>query len=438
MKTKILRNAFISVGVLFALTRLLAAGTGDGRGFVGVGNALPANIIVVTNTNDSGPGSLRDALASANDGDTINATGVSGTILLTSGELQIHHNVTINGPGAGTLAVNGNAASRVFENFAKDATISGFTITNGFTSDTNGGGGILNHGELTLSGTSIRGNNTGTCGAWCVGSGGGINSNSGGTLTVTNSIISDNSSGGGGCGISSRGGGLFLAGGGTATVTDSTISGNNGFFGGGISSSLPMLTVTNSTISDNSAGIENYCAGFGGGIDNNSGGTLMLTNSTIIGNTAGALGGGVYNDHGTLTVTNSTISGNSTPARGGAISNLGAAAIGDTILNAGASGGTIDNAGTFISLGYNLASDNGGGVLTGPGDQINTDPVLGPLQDNGGPTFTQALLPGSPAINAGNPIFITPPPRYDQRGRGFPRIVHGRIDIGSFEVQRRH
>ena len=77
-------------------------------------NALPANIIVVTNTNDSGPGSLRDALAVANDGDTIDATGVSGTILLTSGELQITHNVTINGPGADNLAVDGNAQSRVF------------------------------------------------------------------------------------------------------------------------------------------------------------------------------------------------------------------------------------------------------------------------------------------------------------------------------------
>ena len=83
------------------------------RGLVEVGNALPANIIVVTNTNDSGPGSLRDALSIANDGDTIDATGVSGTILLTSGELQINHNVTINGPGAENLAVNRSLLNRV-------------------------------------------------------------------------------------------------------------------------------------------------------------------------------------------------------------------------------------------------------------------------------------------------------------------------------------
>src|SRR5215472_10074327 len=123
MKKTILRNIFISVGAIFALTQLLAAGTSDGSGFVGVGDALPANIIVVTNTNDSGPGSLRDALAAASDGDTIDATGVSGTILLTSGELQINHNVTINGPGAANLAVNGNASFTVFHNFASNATI---------------------------------------------------------------------------------------------------------------------------------------------------------------------------------------------------------------------------------------------------------------------------------------------------------------------------
>ena len=81
-----------------------------------------------------------------------------------------------------------------------------------------------------------------------------------------------------------------------------------------------------------------------------------------------------------------------------------------------------------------MSSDDGGGFLTGAGDQINTDPLLGPLQDNGGPTFTHALLPGSPAIDAGDPNF-TPPPDYDQRGPGFDRVVNGRIDVGSVEIQ---
>jgi hypothetical protein len=165
---------------------------------------------------------------------------------------------------------------------------------------------------------------------------------------------------------------------------------------------------------------------------------MTVINSTISGNTVDGYmcaGGGIRNA-GTFTLTNSTLSGNSAPSgQGGAMSNAGQTMIGDTVLNAGASGGTIfNNGGTITSLGYNIASDNGGGVLTGPGDQTNTDPTLGPLQDNGGPTFTHALLPGSPAINAGDPSF-TPPPFYDQRGPNYVRVYDGQIDIGSFEVQ---
>src|SRR5439155_23437478 len=87
-----------------------------------------------------------------------------------------------------------------------------------------------------------------------------------------------------------------------------------------------------------------------------------------------------------------------------------------------------------ISHGYNLCSDDGGGFLNSSGDQINTDPILGPLQKNGGPTFTHGLLTGSPAIDTGDPNFA-PPPLYDQRGPGYDRVYNGRIDIGSFEVQ---
>ena len=104
-------------------------------------------------------------------------------------------------------------------------------------------------------------------------------------------------------------------------------------------------------------------------------------------------------------------------------------------LNADSSGENIFNAGgTVTTLGYNVSSDDGSGFLTGPADQINTDPRLGPLQDNGGLTFTHHLLPGSPAINAGDPSF-TPPPFYDQRGPGFDRIVNGGIDVGSFDIE---
>jgi hypothetical protein len=106
-----------------------------------------------------------------------------------------------------------------------------------------------------------------------------------------------------------------------------------------------------------------------------------------------------------------------------------------TILKQGASGQNIyRSSGTVTSLGYNLSDDNGGGFLNSPGDQINANPMLGPLQDNGGPTFTHALLPGSPAIGAGNPSF-TSPPDHDQRNCPFERVFNGRIDVGSFESQ---
>jgi hypothetical protein len=117
--------------------------------------------------------------------------------------------------------------------------------------------------------------------------------------------------------------------------------------------------------------------------------------------------------------------------------NGGALEIRNTILNAGASGENIfNNGGTVTSHGYNISSDDGGGLLTGPDDQINTDPLLGPLQDNGGPTFTHLPMPGSPAIDAGDPNF-TPPPSHDQRGPCFYRVFGRRVDIGSVETQPR-
>jgi hypothetical protein len=142
---------------------------------------------------------------------------------------------------------------------------------------------------------------------------------------------------------------------------------------------------------------------------------VAISNSTVSGNSATGNGDGIYNGHG-----------------GGSAT----LELSNTVLNAGNSGKNIFNTmgGTVTSLGYNLSSDNGGGYLTSPGDQINTDPMLGPLQDNGGPTFTHALLPGSPAINAGDPSGSRPP-FSDQRGPGFARVVNGRLDIGSFEVQ---
>ena len=314
-----------------------------------------SDTITVTNTNDSGPGSLRQALAIANNGDTIDATGVSGAITLTSGTLLVNKSVTINGAGADVLAVDGNAAGRVFFiTFGETVAISGFTVRNGHAG--NAGGGIDNENNATL--------------------------------TITNCTISGN--------VAGLGGGTF----------------NNG-----------MLTITSTTISDN-------FSSNGGAVYNSGGGILTITNSTVSGNSASS-GGGIFNI-AAFAITNSTFSGNSAQL-GGGISSTDTVEIGNTILNAGKSGANIVNSGgTVTSHGYNLSSDDGGGVLTGPGDQINTNPLLGPLQDNGGPTFTHALLPDSPAIDAGDPNFA-PPPFFDQRGPSFWRVRNGRKKGGGMK-----
>jgi hypothetical protein len=145
-------------------------------------------------------------------------------------------------------------------------------------------------------------------------------------------------------------------------------------------------------------------------------------------------------------VTNSTFGDNAAITSGGdAIYNSGNSAVtklANTILKKPSTHPNLgnDNGATIISLGYNLSNDSGSGFLTATGDRINTNPKLGPLQYNSGPTFTQELLVGSPAIDAGNPAFdpnsFSPPLLYDQRGPGFARVANGRVDIGAFEVQQ--
>lgn len=196
-----------------------------------------------------------------------------------------------------------------------------------------------------------------------------------------------------------------------------------------------IMTVTNSVISDNTA--LNQMAGVGGGIVNT--GLLIVSNSTLSNNHSDGDGGGIHNS-GLVNISNTTISRNFAYSNGlssgGSIRNLGNGVIhlGNTILNADSTDPVFRNSAIVISRGYNLCSDDGNGLLVSQGDQINTDPILGPLEDNGGPTFTHRLLSGSPAIDMGDPNF-TPPPFSDQRGSGYQRVYGGRIDIGSFEAQ---
>ena len=364
-----------------------------------------AATITVTNTNDNGPGSLRQALTVAHDGDRI-TFAVSGTITLTSGGLGVFKNVTISGPGADQLSIDGNQSpTQPVFSVSAIATISGLTIRNSADGIDNFGGTLTVRNcvisDNAFSGISITTQEFGVV-----------------TATILSTTVSGNSQGG----VSSVPN--IFSGGATVTITDCTISSNfSAPGGGGIFGTHTFLSVANSTITGNSTPRS------GGGISVSGG--LVIENSTISGNSAGTSGGGIY---GGATVENSTISGNSGTS-GGGIYNTSSLIVRNTILNAGASGENIFNdGGTVTSLGYNLSSDNAGGYLTGPGDQINTDPLLGPLQNNGGPTFTHALLPGSPAIDAGDPNF-TPPPSNDQRDCHFDRVFNGRIDIGSFETQ---
>ena len=448
----------------------------------------PTGDITVTNTNDSGPGSLRQALADASDGDTINFDPSLNwqTIGLTSGELVIDKNTTIIGPGPNVLGVNraSQTSFRVFHVIpGSTVTISGLTISGG-DGGQEGGGGILNdHAILTIDGCAVQ-----NCGSNLGGDVYNDGSRGSAALTILDSTIGGNYTVSGSY-AQSAGGGLYndAENGGSATLTimNSILSHNRALSeGGGIYNHNGTMTITNSSVSDNQAGANDpFPVGFGGGISNY--GTLMITNSTINNNECWVDGGGIYNGFGTLTVTgstvsenradgqhdgmpwgchgggilgavtftnstlsnnlssyygggidgggaitNSTISGNSAIV-GGGISTFGGLEIADTILNNNV-GTNID--GTVTSEGYNISTDDGGGNLTGPGDQINTNPMLGPLQNNGGSTLTHALLPGSPAINTGDPN-LTPPPSYDQRGSPFVRVYNGRIDIGSFEVQ---
>src|SRR6266511_4130860 len=255
--------------ILFLFTLLCAA-------VISVSSAYAATI-TVTSTADSGMGSLRQALADANDGDTINFdAAVSGTITLTSGELLVNDSITISGPDADLLAVNGNAASRVFHiSSGKTVTISGLTITNGSASGgtypNNSGGGIFNdHAALTVNNCALSGN---------------------ATLTINNSTLSGNSA-------NQYGGGIYndgtLTGSATLTINNSTLSGNSAIdVGGGIYNSgttccSATLTINNSTLSGNSA--------FYGGITTRFSGPVTIAD-TILKTGAGA---NIYNISSTV------------------------------------------------------------------------------------------------------------------------------------------
>src|SRR6266496_1693761 len=416
----------------------------------------PADVITVTNGDDSGPGSLRQALADANDGDTINFDASVGTVILTTAELVIDKSVTLSGaPQMVTVVRSSQTEFRIFHVMpGHSVEIDGLSIHGGHITGDNGGGILTDNSTLTIAYCAVYANTIVSAGYVNVFGGGIYNS---GTMALNQVSVNNNNGVHGQSSTVPFGGAISNTG--TMVIIAGTVQGNMAYYAGGGIYNTGMMTITGSTISDNYTDLPGHFGGDGGGIEND--GTMTIQDSTISGNRAvgagfaGGYGGGIYGNN--TTITNSTITGNSAHFGGGVagggniahttFSNNSASQdggtlyltspleLGNTILKAGASGVNIFNHnGSLITHGYNICSDNGSGLLNGPGDQINTDPMLGPLQDNGGPTFTHALLPGSPAIDAGDPKF-TPPPYYDQRGPGFDRVVNNRIDIGAFEVR---
>ena len=393
----------------------------DQRGFTRITSDIGAyavsNQITVTTTSDESGHtgiSLRDAITLANtapgdDQISFNLTGASPhTITLSSALPNIIDASAVIGSGTvGAVTITGLGASSLTINGKKG----GFSILS-----------IDTGGDLTISGVTVT--------QVSFSKGAFFNS---GALTVNNSTISENFGGVGG-GIANDG---------TLTVNNSTISGNLAFFGGGIENT-GTLTVNNSTISGNGAL-------FGGGIANNTGGTLTVNNSTISGNFA-AVGGGIANFTGTLTVNNSTISGNKSFSYGGGIANIVGGTI--TVTNstissnkADTAGGGIFNDGTLniantiianSTIGGDYASSNGGTIGTNTNNlvedgsisgAITGDPLLGPLQNNSGPTFTMALGAGSAAIGAGDSTVSSAAPINGLDQRGINRTTS---DIGAY------
>jgi len=398
--------------------------------------------------------SLRDAIAAATPGETIDFS-VTGTINLTQGELLINKNLTIAGPGANLLTVdasgndptpttNNGDGSRVFlindgqSQVRKVVAISGITITGGDVNDD--GGGISTHETLSITNSVVSDNNA------RLSSGGGIfASNTSYGLTVTNCTISGNMA-------RSRGGGIYYSATGNPdapgrvglTITQTSIEGNQTTTnnGGGIFVTGAIVRISESTLSGNIA------AGSGGGLHISGSVTsaTVIQNSTISGNNAGTSGGGVAQASSLslagIVLRNVTITDNRSPMSGGGINmqNDGTVRIINSIVSANLSQDSVTPNNIQGTLhpesSYNLVGTNGnGGLLAFRGNILDIDdPLLGPLQNNGGPTATHVPNEQSLAIDAGNPSQWYESMQFDQRGVAHARVLNGRVDIGAVET----
>ena len=446
MSHKIFRSVFC---LILVLAQILGAGVRPARA---------AGPWYVTTAGDDNNDCLSPATACATINGAIGKAGQADTINVAAGiytasgaeVVLIDRDITLSGgwdesftTQSGTSTVDGEGLRRgMTVNIGVSATIERFTLQNGNV--TGNGGGIHNAGTLTVTNSIISDNIAGN------GSGGGIYNSSSGVFVLSNSTVAHN-------GSSQMCWTIFNEG--TFTMTASVVEENTTttIYCAVITilnASGPM-TITNSTIRNNLGGIYNYAtltldrslvsgnvatSGNSPGGIYNWGGTLTVNNSTISGN-ATAEGGGIFaGGAGTIRLNNSTISNNTASTGGGIYNQPNAPAdimMQNTLLAGNTASGTGTNcSGSIGSSGFNLvgAMSHCDFIAT-TGDMTDTDPFLGPLQDNGGPTFTHALLPQSPAINAGNIADCTDqngtPLLVDQRGITRPQGIG--CDIGAYE-----
>ena len=356
--------------------------------------------ITVTNLNDSGDGSLRQALEYiAADGTiTFDPTLADGTIVLTSGPLTPAAAVTIDATAAPGLTLDGNGSNRILVvDAGKSVTVAQLTVTNGYGFQL--AGGILNNGTLTLDHVEVISNTMETDAGDFWQGGGGIYNGDGAVLNLIDSTVADNLSGW-------TGGGIYSFFNTTTSIVRSTISGN---VASDVSGGLRILgngEIVNSTVSGNTS-----TAWHGGGLFLTDG-TMQIINSTVYGNqapdgTAGGLFVGTFGDsNATLELTNSIVGGN--------------AGLGCVVLVNG--GGTV----TLTSLGNNVMTDESCAPVAS--DLVVADAGVEPLADNGGPTMTHALTADSPALDGARADAC---PATDQRGVARPQGAA--CDAGAFE-----
>lgn len=367
----------------------------------------------------SGNSVVRDCIFEANTG-----SGISNNGILAVTDSKFLSNTSTIGGGL----LNRGTATIVKSNFENN-------------SASNFGGAVANDSQfgnlatISIAGSTIH-NNRAAFG------GGGIYNFSGSAdianSTISNNVASDGTGFGSGGGVYNSSFGGFA---GVVQISNSTVRNNTAHFGGGgvLNFGFTTLTVTASTLHGNSStlGGAAYNQGFSG-----ADASMTFDKSTIGNNTASSLGAGVYNDGqfgglSSIQIVASTISGNAAGSQGGGIYNIvGVAAIGNTIVAKNSAASAIDVFGTFASAGYKLVGAADGSTGFGvTGDLLGSaatpiNPKLGTLKNNGGQTWTFALLVGSPALNSGNPALTG---QTDQRGVSRPQGT--RVDIGAFELK---